>query len=43
MNLQCDLRLNIQLSEILKIQIEQTVFHEVLVDEALLLLHEINV
>jgi hypothetical protein len=43
MNLLCDLRLNIQLFEILKIQIELTVFLEVQVVEVLLLLHEINV
>jgi hypothetical protein len=36
MNLQCDLQLNIRLSEILKIQIELIVFHEVQVDEVLL-------
>jgi hypothetical protein len=35
MNLLCDLQLNIQLFEILKIQIELTVFHEVQADEVL--------
>jgi hypothetical protein len=37
MNLLCDLRLNIQLFEIQKIQIELIVFREVQVDEVLLL------
>jgi hypothetical protein len=36
MNLQCDLRLNIQLFEILKIQTELIVFLEVQADEVLL-------
>jgi hypothetical protein len=43
MNLLCDLRLNIQLFEILKIQIELTVFLEVQADEVQLQLLEINV
>jgi hypothetical protein len=40
MSLLCDLQLNIQHFEIQEIQIEQIVFHEVLVDEVQLLLHE---
>jgi hypothetical protein len=43
MNLLCDLRLNIQLFEILKIQTELTVFLEVQVDEVRLLSLEIYV
>jgi hypothetical protein len=43
MNLLCDLRLNIQLFEILKIQTELTVFPEVQVDEVRLLSLEIYV